>query len=57
MSGELKPGNTELSRKAFEKRWSKKTDGFKNARIKVFCMPDVSPAAASIPYDVKRDAF
>ena len=57
LSGELKPGTNELSIKAFEKKWSKKTDGFKDAKIEIICMPGVSPAAASIPYDVKRDAF
>lgn len=56
LSGELKPGDSELSTKAF-KKWSKKTDGFKGARIEVNCMPGVSPAAASVPYERKRDAF
>ena len=57
LSGELKPGNNELSRKAFEKNFSTETDGFKNGRIEVYCMPGVSPAAASISFEVKRDAY
>eukprot|EP00751_Fragilariopsis_kerguelensis_P030810 CAMPEP_0170915004 /NCGR_PEP_ID=MMETSP0735-20130129/5938_1 /TAXON_ID=186038 /ORGANISM="Fragilariopsis kerguelensis, Strain L26-C5" /LENGTH=376 /DNA_ID=CAMNT_0011312827 /DNA_START=56 /DNA_END=1186 /DNA_ORIENTATION=- len=56
LSGELKPGDSDLSRKAF-KKWSKKTNGFKDARIEICCMPGVSPAAASIPYTTKRDTF
>lgn len=56
LSGELKPGDSDLSQKAF-KKWSKKTNGFKDARIEVCCMSGVSPAAASIPYTTKRDTF
>ena len=56
LSGELKPGENDLSQRAF-KKWTKPTDGFKNGKIKVYCMPGVSPAAASIPYEVKRDVF
>lgn len=56
LSGELKPGANELSQKSFNK-WSKRTNGFKNGKIEVYCMPGVSPAAASIPYEVKRDTY
>jgi|MDSW01.2.fsa_nt_gb hypoxanthine-DNA glycosylase len=56
LSGHLKPGSNDLS-KVFDKKWSKKTDGFKHGKIEIVCMPGVSPAAASIPYHVKRDAF
>ena len=65
MSGELKPGENELSRTAF-KKWAKhkkhkhktsRTNDFENAFIEVYCLPGVSPAAASISYEVKRDAY
>jgi len=56
LSGELKPGeNHQLSQKAFQK-WGKKLS-FEDASIEVFCMPGVSPAAASISYEMKREAF
>jgi G:T/U-mismatch repair DNA glycosylase len=63
LEGGLRPGQNELSQKAFGK-WSKKTNGFRNSRdeeklrqIEVFCMPGVSPAAASISYVDKREEF
>lgn len=56
LSGELKPGeNHQLSQKVFQK-WKRKTS-FEDASIEIFCMPGVSPAAASISYETKRKAF
>ncbi len=56
LSGELKPGTNESSQMNF-KKWSKRTNGFENCKIEVYCMPGVSPAAASISYEIKRDTF
>eukprot|EP00979_Chaetoceros_neogracilis_P002024 scaffold361_cov265-Chaetoceros_neogracile.AAC.34 len=60
LDGELIPGKNELSQNTF-KKWSKKTNGFENKngkrQIEVYCMPGVSPAAASVSYEKKREAF
>merc|ERR1711862_844086 len=60
MSGELKPGEGhDRSQRAFGK-WAKKLktrDNFKDTAIEVYCMPGVSPAAAGISYEAKRNAF
>lgn len=63
MEGELRPGDGhDSSQRAFGK-WAKKIkkvggdSSFKDASIEVYCMPGVSPAAASISYEAKRDAF
>jgi len=60
LDGELIPGKSELSQKVF-KKWSKKTNGFEKnngkRQIEVYCMPGVSPAAASVSYEKKREAF
>lgn len=56
LSGELKPGEDhQLSQRAFQK-WGKKRS-FEDASVEVFCMPGVSPAAASISYEKKREIF
>ena len=57
LSGDLMPGKNDLSQKAFFKKWSKKTNEFKDGRIEIICMPGVSPANASLSYDKKRDAY
>ncbi len=56
LSGELKPGDNDLSRKAFRK-FAKKTNNFENGTIECICLPSVSPAAASISYEDKREAY
>lgn len=62
LDGGLRPGQNDLSQKAFGK-WSKKTNGFQTLQedgmrqIEVYCMPGVSPAAASISYMKKREEF
>jgi hypothetical protein len=62
LEGGLKPGRNELSQKAFGNKWSKKTNGFTQKKgmtrqIEVYCMPGVSPAAASVSYVDKRKEF
>jgi G:T/U-mismatch repair DNA glycosylase len=68
LDGGLRPGRNELSQKAFGK-WSKRTNGFQTSGsstsrstegmrpIEVYCMPGVSPAAASVSYEEKRKEF
>lgn len=63
IEGGLRPGdNHDLSQKAFGK-WAKKkkkivsSNNREDKSIEVYCMPGVSPAAARISYEAKRDTF
>lgn len=59
LDGELKPGTNEQSQKAF-KKWTKKKnvpDTQVQRQIEVYCMPGVSPAAASVSYEKKREEY
>jgi G:T/U-mismatch repair DNA glycosylase len=55
-SGELKPADTEVSKKAFQK-YAKKTNNFENASIECLVGLGVSPAAAKFSYKEKRDYY
>lgn len=60
LDGGLIPGENDMSQKQF-KKWAKQTNKFQKKddqrQIAVICMPGVSPAAASISYEKKREAF
>jgi len=53
LSGDLRPGPNEMSKKAFKKYISKSNQ----SKIECLCLPSVSPAAASISYIEKREQF
>ena len=59
LDGELKPGTNERSQKAFKKWINKKNvpDTKVERQIEVYCMPGVSPAAASVSYEKKRKEY
>jgi len=61
MDGKILAGEDELSQRVFKSIMNKakkaNPDGFENDAIKVICVPSVSPAAASLSYLQKREAW
>ena len=55
-SGALRPGGNQQSIQAF-KKFAKMTNNFEDAWIECICAPSVSPAAAKMKYDEKRDFY